>query len=111
MTTIENVTVAKKIYKTLFDTISKHFNRLVQDLGHDKITIISEDFLLKNYSYSESITNLNDWISYYYSFGKFPGSEKFINVPYQKKPYFLKTDEHLSPANLHKKFLLRTLWV
>ena len=104
MTTIENVTVAKRVYKMLFDTVSKNFNQLVQDLSYDKVKNISEDFFLKNYSYSESITDLNDWTFYYYSFGKFPGSNEFINVPYHKKPYFLKTDEHLSPANLYKKF-------
>ena len=82
MTTIENVMIAKKIYKVIFDTVSKNFNQLVQDLSYDKVKNISEDFFLKNYSYSESITDLNDWISYYYSFGKFPGLNAFINVPY-----------------------------
>lgn len=34
----------------------------------------------------------------------FPGSNEFINIPYTKNPYFIKTNEHLSPANLHQKF-------
>ena len=104
MTTIENVTIAKRIYKMLFDTVANNFNLTIQDLSQDKIKNISEDFFLKNSSYSESITNLHDWISYYYLFGRFPGSKDFINVPYHKKPYFIKTEKSLSPANLYKKF-------
>ena len=100
-TTIENITVAKKVYKMLFNTVATNFNLTIPELNSEKIQDISEHFYLKNYSYSKSLTNLNDWISYYYSYGKFPGSNELISIPYTKNPYFLKTDEHLSPANLH----------
>ena len=103
-TTIENVTVAKKVYKMMFNTVATNFNLTIPELNVEKIQNISEHFYLKNYSYSEFITNLNDWISYYYSYGKFPGSNELISIPYINNPYFLKTDEHLSPANLHQKF-------
>ena len=53
MTTIENVTIAKRIYKMLFDTVANNFNLTIQDLSQDKIKNISEDFFLKNSSYSE----------------------------------------------------------
>ena len=101
--TIENVTIAKQIYKIMFNAVATNFNLIIQDLSHDKIKTISEDFFQKNYSYSESITNLHDWISYYYSYGRFPGLNDFINVPYHKKPYFIKTEGSLSPVALHKK--------
>ena len=103
--TIENITVAKKIYKMLFDTIANNFNLIIPDLSAEKIQDISEHFYLKKYSYSQSVTDLNDWVSFYYSYGKFPGSsQELITIPYAKNPYFLKTDEHLSPAVLHQKF-------
>ena len=102
--TIENITVAKQIYKMMFNTISTNFNLVLPELSAEKIKNISEHFYLKNYSYSQLVTDLNDWISYYYSYGRFPGSNEFINVPYTKNPHFLTTREHLSPANLHKKF-------
>ena len=103
--TIENITVAKKIYKMLFDTIANNFNLIIPDLSAEKIQDISEHFYLKKYSYSQSVTDLNDWVSFYYDYGKFPdSSQELITIPYVQNPYFLKTDEHLSPAVLHKKF-------
>ena len=103
-TTIENITVAKKVYKIIFNTVATNFNLSIPELNSEKIQDISEHFYLKNYSYSTSLTNLEDWISYYYNYGKFPGSNELISIPYIKNPYFLKTDEHLSPATLHQKF-------
>ena len=103
--TIENITVAKKIYKMLFDTIANNFNLIIPELSAEKIQDISEHFYLKKYSYSQSVTDLNDWVSFYYNYGKFPGSsQELITIPYAQNPYFLKTDEHLSPAVLHQKF-------
>ena len=103
--TIENITVAKEIYKMTFDTIANNFNLIIPDLSAEKIQDISEHFYLKKYSYSESVTNLKDWVSFYYDYGKFPGSsQELITIPYAQNPYFLKTDEHLSPAVLHQKF-------
>ena len=103
--TIENITVAKKIYKMTFDTIANNFNLIIPDLNAEKIQDISEHFYLKKYSYSQSVTNLNDWVSFYYEYGKFPGSsQELITIPYTQNPYFLRTDEHLSPAVLHQKF-------
>ena len=103
--TIQNITVAKKIYKMLFDTIANNFNLIIPDLSAEKIQDISEHFHLKKYSYSQSVTDLNDWVSFYYNYGKFPGSsQELITIPYAKNPYFLKTDEHLSPAVLYQKF-------
>ena len=88
----------------LFNTVATNFNLTIPELNSEKIQDISEYLYLKNYSYSKSLTNLDDWISYYYSYGSFPGSNELISIPYTKNPYFLKTDEHLSLATLHQKF-------
>ena len=58
----------------------------------------------KNFSYENSLTNLDVWISFYYLYGRFPGSEEFVNVPFVSKPVFLKTETNLSPADLYSKF-------
>ena len=89
----------------MFNAVATNFNLMIQDLSHDKIKNILEDFFLKNYSYLQSLTNLHDWISFYYSFGRFPGLNDFIHLPYHKKRYFLKTTKNLSPTNLYKKFI------
>ena len=34
--------------------------------------------------------------------------DEFVNVPYHKKPYFLKTEMQLSPSNLYSKFSATT---
>ena len=102
--TIENITVAKKVYKMMFNTVATNFHLTIPELNSKTIKDISEHFYLKNYSYSQSLTNLEDWISYYYNYGKFPGSNELISIPYIKNPYFLRTNEHLSPATLHQKF-------
>ena len=88
----------------IFNNVATNFHLTIPKLNSEKIKDISEHFYLKNYSYSKSLSNLDDWISYYYTYGKFPGSNDLISIPYIKNPYFLKTDEHLSPATLHEKF-------
>ena len=89
LSTIENVTVAKKVYAMIFNTIARSFNVTISNLSYGRIKYISDDFSIKNYSYRDSLANLNDWISCYYLYGKFAGSDEFANVPYHKKPYFL----------------------
>ena len=107
--TIENITVAKQVYRMMFNTVATNFNLTIPELNSQKIKDISEHFYLKNYSYSQSLTNLDDWVSYYYNYGKFPGSNELISIPYSKNTYFLKTTEHLSPATLHQKFYISDL--
>ena len=99
--TIGNITVAKKVYKMLFNTVATNFHLTIPQLNSKTQQKISDMFYVKNYSYSSFLTNLDDWISYYYAYGNFPGSYELIIIPYTKNPYFLKTDEHLSPATLH----------
>ena len=92
----------------IFDTVSRNFNLTINELSYDRIKDISDNFSIKNYSYRDALRNLNDWISYYYLYGKFPGLDEFVNVPYHKKPYFLKTETQLSPSNLYSKFSATT---
>ena len=63
LSTMENVTVAKRVYTMVFNTVARNFNLTNQDLGYGRIKDISDDFSIKNYSYWDSLMNLNDWIS------------------------------------------------
>ena len=108
LSTIENVAVGKRVYTMIFKTVARSFSLAVSNLSYGKIKDISDDFSIKNYSYWDSLTNLNDWISYYYLYGKFSGSEEFINFPFVNKLGFLKTETNLSPADLYSKFSATT---
>ena len=88
LSTIENVTVAKRVYRMIFNTVSRNFNLTINDFSYGTLKDISDDISIKNYSYRDSLTNLNDWISYYYFYGKFPGLDEFVNVSYHKKLFF-----------------------
>ena len=92
----------------IFDKVSRNFNLTINDLSDGRIKDISDDFSIKNCSHRDSLTNLNDWISYYYLYGNFPGLDEFVNVLYHKKPYFLKTETQLSPSKLYSKFSATT---
>ena len=48
LSTIENVTVAKRVYTMVFNTVARNFNLTIQDLGYGRIKDISDDFSIKN---------------------------------------------------------------
>ena len=88
----------------IFNTIARNFNLTISNLSYGEKKDIGDDFLIKSFSYEDSLTNLDAWISFYYLYGRFPGSEEFVNVPFVSKPVFLKTETNLSPADLCSKF-------
>ena len=51
LSTIENVTVAKRVYRMIFETVSRNFNLTINDLSYGRIKDISDDFSIKSYSY------------------------------------------------------------
>ena len=104
LTTIENVTIAESVYTLIYNTVARIFSQLIQNLCYGEQKDIGDDFSSKNYLIDDSLTNLNAWISFYYLYGRFPGSEEFVNIPFVNKPVFLKTETNLSPANLYSKF-------
>ena len=104
LTTLENVTIAKRVYALMYNTVARRFGQSIQNLSYGEQKDIGDDFSSKNYLTDDSLANLNAWISFYYLYGRFPGSEKFVNVPFVNKPIFLKTETNLSPANLYSKF-------
>ena len=65
---------------------------------------LKEDFLSKNFWGKNVAVQLDSWLSFYYKFGRFPGSQKLISIPKVNVPVFLKTDLPISPVNLYNKF-------
>ena len=65
---------------------------------------IKENLLSKNVWWKDCMKDLDSWIAFYYYFGRFPGSEKFTNVPCVNMLGFLKTEMSLLPLYLYKKF-------
>ena len=62
LSTIENVTVAKRVYTMVFNTVARSFSLTISNLFYGRIKDILDDFSIKNYSAKDSLTNLNDWI-------------------------------------------------
>ena len=62
LSTIENVTVAKRVYTMVFNTVVRSFSLTISNLFYGRIKDILDDFSIKNYSAKDSLTNLNDWI-------------------------------------------------
>ena len=104
MTTVENVTIAKKPYKIFFNIIQRNFNLTIRKISVDEQNRIKEDLLSKNYWWEHALTDLDSWITFYYHFETFPRSDNFTNVPHVNLPSYLKTEMLLSPLHLYKKF-------
>ena len=104
MSTVENVTIAKKAYETFYNIIEKNLYLTATKFSVDEKEKIQEDFQNKYFAGEDSLTNLDSWIEFYYHFGRFPGSDHFTNVPHAEMPYYLKTAMPLSPMKLHTSF-------
>ena len=104
LTTIEKVTIPKRVYTLIYNTVERSFSQSIQNLSYSKQKDIGDDFSSKNYLTDDSLTNLNVWISFYYLYGRFPCSEEFVNIPIVNKPVFLKTETNLLLANLYSTF-------
>ena len=104
MSTVENVTIAKKAYETFYNIIEKNLYLTIKKISVNGNEKIQEDFQKKYFAGEDSLTNLDSWIEFYYHFGRFPGSDHFTNVPHAEMPYYLKTTMPLSPMKLHTSF-------
>ena len=85
----------------IYNVIARNFSLTISKLSVDEKNVINEDFLSKNFSYKDCLTDLDSCISFYYLYWRFRGSEYFINVSFVDKPIFLKTETTLSPPDLY----------
>ena len=59
LTTVENVTVAKKSYKTFYNIVERNFFTTMQQLSIDEQTEINDDFLRENFWSEDAFSQLD----------------------------------------------------
>ena len=89
--TIENVTIAKKTYKSFYKQITNNLTLcliicLIMSLK--KLLMI---YILKTICKMILIIFLDRWCEFYFHKGRFPGSQELIIVPQAQIPPFVKT--------------------
>ena len=102
--TVENITIAKTTYNTLYKTLEKKLHLTIPKLSTEKLKEIKDEFTRENYWAKHVSGELDCWISFYYSKGRFPGSQNLILLPQIDIPDFIKTDMPLSSIDLYQKF-------
>ena len=76
LTTVENVTMAKKSYEIFYNKVQRNFYSTMQQLSVDEQINIRDDFLRKNFWWEDATWQLVSWISFYFKFGRCPDSQK-----------------------------------
>ena len=105
LTTVEDVTMAKKFYETFYNVIERNFYSTLNKLSSDERNEIKGDFLKQNFWWEDVVPELDSWVAFYFKHGRTPGSQKLISIPKVSLPFFLKTDMPIiSPVDLYKKF-------
>ena len=109
LTTVENVTMARKSYESFYNIVQRNFYSTMQQLSVDEQNESRDDFLRENVWWEDATSQLVSWISFYFKSGRSPCSQKLVSIPKVDLPYFLKTDMPISPVDLYKKLLEQTL--
>ena len=102
--TLENITIVKKTYEKLYNTVAKSFFSTLQKLPFEERENISDDFAQENFDLNDS-ESLDSWVAFYYKFGRFPGSQEVVILPQIQTPELIGSASiGLSPIYLYKKF-------
>ena len=65
---------------------------------------IEDDFIRENYGV-EDLTNLDNWVSFYFKHGRFPGNRDLTILPQTQLPKLIdQLSVEASPVELYKKF-------
>ena len=65
---------------------------------------IKDDFIRENYGVND-LTNLDNWVSFYFKHGKFPGNGDLTILPQTQLPKLIdQLSVEVSPVELYKKF-------
>ena len=104
MDTVENITIAKKTYQSLYKYLDQNFYLMASNLSAEEFAEIKDDFVGENVWEEYVAHELDCWLSFFYSKGRFPCPQKLIMLPQADIPDFVKTENPLSPINLWKKF-------
>ena len=105
MNSVENITICKKTYNTLFNQIAQNLSFTIKNLPADEMTEINKDLQRENFSANiETIDLLDCWCDFFFAKGRFQGSQELIMVPQAEIPKFVRTKTVLSPTDLYQKF-------
>ena len=101
--TVKNITIAKKTYERLYKYLEKKLYLTVENLS-EEFAEIKDHSNKENFWAKHVVYELDFWIAFFFSKGRFPGSQKLIMLPQGNIPDFVKTETPLSPIDLYKKF-------
>ena len=102
--TQENLVILKKTYEKLYNQISKQFNTTLNKMPFDLFKEIEDDFIRENYGV-EDLTNLDNWVSFYFKHGRFPGNGDLTILPQTQLPKLIdQLSVEASPVELYKTF-------
>ena len=101
---IENVTIAKKTYKSFYKQITNNLTFMLDNLPDDEFKEIINDLHTENYLPDNFDNFLDCWCEFYFHKGRFPGSQELIMVPQAQIPPFIKAQTPLSPIDLYQNF-------
>ena len=100
--TQENVVILKKTYEKLYNQISKQFNKTLNKMPFDLFKEIENDFRREKYEI-EDIKNLDNWVSFYFKHGRFPGNANLTILPQTQLPNLIDPlSVEVSPIELYK---------
>ena len=101
---VENVTIAKKTYKSFYKQITDNLTFMLDNLPDDEFKEIINDLHTENYLPDNFDNFLDCWCEFYFHKGRFPGSQELIMVPQAQIPPFIKAQTPLSPIELYQNF-------
>ena len=82
----------------------KQFNKTLNKMSFDLFKEIEDDFLHENYNLN-NVTNLDNWVSFYFKHGRFPGNADLTILPQTQLPKLVdQLSVEVSPIELYKKF-------
>ena len=102
--TIENVTIAKKTYKSFYKQITNNLTFMLNNFPDNEFKEIINDLHTENYLQDDFDNFLDCWCEFHFHKGRFPGPQELIMVPQAQIPPFVKTQTPLSPIDLYQNF-------
>ena len=105
----------KDYVNKIYNNIGHHFLEYLTTLPETLINEIEKDLRLNLHSFidiqneanPEEIFHASD--QFFYRFGRFPGSNNLLVVPTGEIPYFVQSENIISPIELYKKLQIRSV--
>ena len=109
----DNLSIYKDYYNKIYNNIGHHFAEYLETLLETLINEIEKDLRLNLYSFIDTQNELSSeeiyhaFEQFYYRFCRFPCSNNLLVVLKGEIPYFVNSENIISPIELYKKFQMR----